>query len=691
MSVAPPPATYTATNDLNALKNIFVPQYQFSNGYYHAIVNTQLPGNVAVGNTTTGFLLTVNGAPTMTLSDLQNWSYYVARSNVVLNSNSITTVSKLTFVGGNTTNAFTIDAPNGFINVSAYYLRGNFINLSGGLTAWARYPATTNVNVSGYSVIGAASVSLSLGGTITNPASNVIGFSNAAFGETMRITQSGQLSVGTTAQFPGFSLVVNGSSQFKSTIVMTTSGYTSSSNSFFVNGLPTTVGNVDIQMGALGGNTNLVFCTGGTLTQRLKLESNGNFTVMTGTLTTTDPTLPHSVGGIIFQNQNISATSLTINGVPYTGGVASGVASLNSLSGAITLTAGTNISLYTSGNSIVIGVSGSTGGGSSGGVTTLNSLSGAITLSAGTNISLYTSGNTIVIGVSGSTGGGSSGGVTSLNTLSGVLTLSAGTNISLFTSGSNIIVRSTISGTYGGVILSGGVVTADSIDTDSAILSSIGGVKFQLNQLSASALFIPGSQQSLISGIKLSNCVITLSSIEVSEIVDTASISITGGIDICGGFLDSIVGTVNGLAGQVTVSGGTGIGVATVLGVGGTVISIATAPIPITLLSPPVVIIQLPTTGRGDIFLFPTTYSDSGIPISLAFPPDPAIVPVGTSWRITNSSPCNANFIYTTGFATLPNLDPDAFGIFTLSAFYSILLVKATSNFGGTIYYNVDI
>lgn len=248
MSVAPPPATYTATNDLNALKNIFVPQYQFSNGYYHAIVNTQLPGNVAVGNSTTGFLLTVNGAPTMTLSDLQNWSYYVATSNLVMNSNSITTVSKLTFVGGNTTNAFTIDAPNGLLNVSAYYLRGNFINLSGGVPAWARYPASANVNMVGYSISAAAFVSLSLGGTITNPASNVIGFSNAAFGETMRITQSGQLSVGTSAQFPGFSLVVNGSSQFKSSIIMTTSGYTSSSNSFFVNGVPTTVGNADIQM-----------------------------------------------------------------------------------------------------------------------------------------------------------------------------------------------------------------------------------------------------------------------------------------------------------------------------------------------------------------------------------------------------------------------------------------------------------
>jgi hypothetical protein len=364
---------------------------------------------------------------------------------------------------------------------------------------------------------------------------------------------------------------------------------------------------------------------------------------MTGTLTTTDPTLPHSVGGIIFQNRNISATSLTINGVPYTSGAAAGVDSINSLSGAITLTAGTNISLYTSGNSIVIGVSGSTGG--------------------------------------------TSGGVTSLNTLSGVLTLSAGTNISLFTSGSNIIVRSTISGTYGGVILSGSVVTADSIDTDSAILSSIGGVKFQGNQLSASAVQIPGTQQSVISGIKLSNCVITLSGINAGQYINTCNISISGGIDICGGFADSIVGTVNGLAGQVEMAGGNGI---QVINDGAKGITIATAPVPITVinyLDTPREI-NLTTAGRGDIYLFPTDFNWPGA-YQLNFPVvPPDTIPAGTSWRITNSSPCNVGFQYNLTLATLPNLDPGSTTAFNLSGFYSILLVKTTNSL--TTYYNVN-
>ena len=674
--MAPPPATYTATNDLNALKNIFVPQYQFSNGYYHAIVNTQLPGNVAVGNTTTGFLLTVNGAPTMTLSDLQNWSYYRATSNLVMNSNSITTVSKLTFVGGNTTNAFTIDAPNGFINVSAYYLRGNFINLSGGLTAWASYPASTNVNMVGYSISGVAFMSMSLGGTITNPASNVIGFSNPAFGETMRITQSGQLSVGTSAQFPGFSLVVNGSSQFKSSIIMTTSAYTSGSNSFFVNAVPTTVGNADIQIGALGGNTNMYFCTGGVLTQRLKLDSNGNFAVMTGTLTTTDTTKPHSIGGIIFQNQNISATSLTINGVAYNGGVAAGVASINSLCGAVTLTAGTNISLYTSGNSIVIGVSGSTAG--SGGVTTLNTLSGAVTLVAGTSISLFRTGNNITIGVS----GGTSGGVTSLNTLSGVLTLSAGTNISLYTSGSNIIIRTNVSGTYGGVVLSSNTVTASSLNTTGTSISRIGGVTLQANVLTASSLYTTATNTSIIGGVTLQDGVVTVS-----------DVSIRGLITMCGLVGSSIVNTVNGYGGGISIGADKGIAVATSVGIGldgNTSVSIATAPTDVTVITLGGGSVTLPDNGRGDIFLFPTTFLPLGS-TKVDFPPTPVGLAAGTSWRITNGTTSILQFTYdniTPPLATLPNLDPDNIGAFTISPNTSILLVKIEQ--ATNTYYNVN-
>jgi hypothetical protein len=411
-----------------------------------------------------------------------------------------------------------------------------------------------------------------------------------------------------------------------------------------VNGVPTTVGNADIQMGALGGNTNLFFCAGGTLTQRLKLESNGNFTVMTGTFRTTDPTLPHSVGGITLQNQNISAASLTINGVPYAGGVAAGVATINSLSGAVTLTAGTNISLYTSGNSIVIGVSGSTGG--------------------------------------------SSGGVTTLNTLSGALTLSAGTNISLFTSGSDIIITSTISGTYGGVQLSSNTVTASSVITPGNFQSSIGGIGFLGNAvLSASQIYTsPQGLENIIGGVTLQSGTVNLSMMTATDTIVTTNLSVIGGaITICGNTADSIVSTVNGYGGGITISGGTGIQIMTQALFSSTGFTIDTSPIPVSVRVTAEGIV-LPTTGRGDIFLYPRDYA-IGTSVPLNFPADFEGVLVGTSWRITNSSISGVNFTYNTALATLPNLDPTPSGAFTLSAFYSILLVKTDLS---TTYYNVN-
>jgi hypothetical protein len=71
------------------------------------------------------------------------------------------------------------------------------------------------------------------------------------------------------------------------------------------------------------------------------------------------------------------------------------------------------------------------------GVTAVNAGTGAITISAGTGISVGTSGSTITI-TNSSPGGG---GVTSLNSLTGALTLAAGTNIDITPSGSTLTIQ----------------------------------------------------------------------------------------------------------------------------------------------------------------------------------------------------------------------------------------------------------
>jgi hypothetical protein len=312
MSVAPPPATYTATNDLNILKNIFVPQYQFSNGYYRASVNTQLPGNVTVGDTTTHFKMYVNGEPIMTLSDLQNWSFYYATSNLNMNSNSITTVSKLVCLGGNIASSYTIDATTGTINVSQYSLKSVPLTLSGGLPAWATYRASTNVTMGGYAISGLSALTMISGQGIVGPSGGAIVFSNASK-ETMRMTPSGMLGIGTTAEYTGYSLNVSGGSILQSPVRVINASGQLDSNSFFIQTKPSVGGNYDVRLGALGPGTNLYLCTGngnGTLANedQVKIDGVGNLKLMTGgAFSNTDVTVPNKIGGVVLQNSTVTA------------------------------------------------------------------------------------------------------------------------------------------------------------------------------------------------------------------------------------------------------------------------------------------------------------------------------------------------------------------------------------------------
>jgi hypothetical protein len=83
------------------------------------------------------------------------------------------------------------------------------------------------------------------------------------------------------------------------------------------------------------------------------------------------------------------------------GGGAAGVSSLNALTGAVSLIAGTNVTLTTVGNGIKISAAGGSGGGA--GVSSLNALTGALTIAHGANTTVNVSGSTITIdAVSGS-------------------------------------------------------------------------------------------------------------------------------------------------------------------------------------------------------------------------------------------------------------------------------------------------
>lgn len=137
----------------------------------------------------------------------------------------------------------------------------------------------------------------------------------------------------------------------------------------------------------------------------------------------------------------------------------SGITSVNGGTYAVTIAAGSGVTVnttYSSGTTdptVTISATGTAG------VTTLNSLSGALNLVAGTDISVVSSGgNTLTIN---NTGGGG-GGVTTLNTLAGALTIDAGVGVSVSTGTTSITLSQT------------GITSLNSGNLDATILAGTG-------------------------------------------------------------------------------------------------------------------------------------------------------------------------------------------------------------------------
>jgi len=95
-------SVYSSTEQINLLKNIFTPEFQFgAGGFFQPTVKTYLPGNVDIGDPTTNYTLKLNGNALATDLAVANWSLNPAVSTLSMASSSITDVSSIQLVGGN--------------------------------------------------------------------------------------------------------------------------------------------------------------------------------------------------------------------------------------------------------------------------------------------------------------------------------------------------------------------------------------------------------------------------------------------------------------------------------------------------------------------------------------------------------------------------------------------------------------
>jgi len=81
-------------------------------------------------------------------------------------------------------------------------------------------------------------------------------------------------------------------------------------NAFFVN-ISTGAGvDFDARIGARGGNTNLIFCTGNALTNKAQLSVGGDFTLLRGRFITSDVTLCSYIGGVSLRSNVVTCSAV---------------------------------------------------------------------------------------------------------------------------------------------------------------------------------------------------------------------------------------------------------------------------------------------------------------------------------------------------------------------------------------------
>jgi hypothetical protein len=160
-------SVYSSTDQINLLKNIFKPEFQFGGGgFFQPTVKTYLPGSVEIGDPTTNYSLVLNGNALATDLSIAAWSVYPAVSSIDAGTQSVINVSSIQFLGGNSVNGTTaaltnlsgVQTINGF-NISL----GSALTIGTEVIRLGQSTQTANTSVSDQVCIGSNAGSANAG------------------------------------------------------------------------------------------------------------------------------------------------------------------------------------------------------------------------------------------------------------------------------------------------------------------------------------------------------------------------------------------------------------------------------------------------------------------------------------------------------------------------------------------------
>lgn len=119
--------TFSTVYDQNIFRNLFVPGYIFQNGEFQSRIDTNLPGNVEIGDSNTNYSLLLNGELVATALSISAWSTFPAVSSINAAKYEIIDVSSIAIGKINVSSNYALDVSGSILCSSNIVSSGNIV------------------------------------------------------------------------------------------------------------------------------------------------------------------------------------------------------------------------------------------------------------------------------------------------------------------------------------------------------------------------------------------------------------------------------------------------------------------------------------------------------------------------------------------------------------------------------------